>query len=62
MYIIEHLLKDKEQNVCVKTCRTRFHDVNGTCVECNGPCPKGKFIILLSKQISNKCEEQNLKK
>ncbi|XP_063410960.1 epidermal growth factor receptor-like isoform X3 [Mytilus trossulus] len=36
----KHLLKDKEQNVCVKTCRTRFHDVNGTCVECNGPCPK----------------------
>lgn len=46
-----HLIKDKEQNVCVKNCRPNMYDVNGTCVYCDGPCPKtcpgndkGKYV------------------
>ncbi|VDI68897.1 epidermal growth factor receptor [Mytilus galloprovincialis] len=35
-----HMLKDTELNICVKTCRTKFKDVNGTCVECDGSCSK----------------------
>ena len=42
-YFVGHLLKDREQNVCVKTCRPGMHSINGACLECNGPCPKSKF-------------------
>ncbi|XP_063411494.1 epidermal growth factor receptor-like [Mytilus trossulus] len=34
------LLKDVEQNMCVKNCRPNMHGVDGMCVECDGPCPK----------------------
>lgn len=43
-YIIDHMLKDTELNICVKTCRTNFEDVNGTCVQCDGSCSKGKHM------------------
>ncbi|XP_052079239.1 receptor tyrosine-protein kinase erbB-4-like [Mytilus californianus] len=34
------LLKDAEHNTCVHSCRPNMYNVGGTCVECDGPCPK----------------------
>ncbi|XP_063411698.1 epidermal growth factor receptor-like [Mytilus trossulus] len=34
------MLKDTQLNICVKTCRTNFKDVNGTCVQCDGSCSR----------------------
>ena len=57
-----HLLKDREQNVCVKTCRPGMHSINSTCLECNGPCPKtcdghsnGKYITAKNIQDFENC-------
>ena len=40
-----HMLKDN--GACVKACKEKKRALNNECVECDGPCPKSEYIILL---------------